>query len=402
MNEKVIKYILDGWDKTVRRTEWEGAEFNEEGTLWLPHSFVVPCDNGIFYTMYYWDTYFAARGLLLSGRYDTVADIIKNFIYMIGKYGFILHASYKKMIARESSQPAFFGMLLADYLKATGDRELFSEGLKALKKELEFWYTRRTSENGLAHYGCSDDIESYIYIYDLYVERTGLVPIGEREYAARNIYAEAESGWDFCGRFCGKCFEYNAVDLNSLLWFDETLLAKYFPDENWAQRAEARKSKMRTLMRGEDGVFYDYSYVEGKRGALISCASFFPYFVGMIDDEKGIDALLKTLELDFGLQAADKSYGNFQWGADNGWACLQLVATEALLGIGRNRDALRVAKKYVDLVDKIFADTGRLWEKYNVREGSKDAVGEYGTPEMYGWTAGVYQTLSVLIDTQSC
>jgi hypothetical protein len=69
--EKLEKYILDGWDKTVRRTDWEGAEFNEEGTLWLPYSFVVPCDNGIFKTMYYWDTYFASRGLLLSGRYET-------------------------------------------------------------------------------------------------------------------------------------------------------------------------------------------------------------------------------------------------------------------------------------------------------------------------------------------
>jgi hypothetical protein len=34
-----------------------------------------------------------------------------------------------------------------------------------------------------------------------------------------------------------------------------------------------------------------------------------------------------------------------------------------------------------------------LWEKYNVHDGSSNAIGEYGTPAMIGWSAGVYLSL---------
>ena len=53
-------------------------------------------------------------------------------------------------------------------------------------------------------------------------------------------------------------------------------------------------------------------------------------------------------------------------------------------------DALRIAKKYVEATDKLFAQTGKLWEKYNAENGELDYASEYGTPDMLGWTAGVY------------
>ena len=36
-------------------------------------------------------------------------------------------------------------------------------------------------------------------------------------------------------------------------------------------------------------------------------------------------------------------------------------------------------------------------EKYNIFDGSANAIGEYGTPEMLGWTAGVYLALKNVI-----
>ena len=38
----------------------------------------------------------------------------------------------------------------------------------------------------------------------------------------------------------------------------------------------------------------------------------------------------------------------------------------------------------------LFERTGYLWEKYNVINGSIEVASEYGTPDMLGWTAGVY------------
>ena len=52
-----------------------------------------------------------------------------------------------------------------------------------------------------------------------------------------------------------------------------------------------------------------------------------------------------------------------------------------------------IAEKYVHLVEKVFGETGNLWEKYNVVEGNVNVVTEEKMPAMMGWTAGVYLAL---------
>ncbi len=391
MKKALNAYILNGWDKTLRTTPNTDGDILDDGRLYLPYSYTVPCEENTFQSLFYWDTYFANRGLLLSGRYDIVSNNIKNFIYLIDTYGFIPNGSKKVFLNR--SQPPFFGLMLADYYKATRDEELLKDGCRALIKELEFWDTRRKSPNGLNHYSCDADEKTYLEAIELYEKRTGIIREGDREYLGKNVYAEAESGWDFCGRFGGRCYEYNAVDLNCLLYFDEIFLSRYGYGDEFYIKAKQRKEKIISLMRAEDGIFYDYCYTDGKHGKIKSCASFFPYFVGLTNDTTGIDLLLNTLELEYGLQATEHTEGNYQWGADNGWACLQLVACEGLCKCDRVGDAVRIAKKYTSLVEKCFEKTGHLWEKYNVREGSNEAIGEYGTPTMLGWSAGVYQVL---------
>lgn len=394
MNQALQQYISAGWDDTVRTITPEEAAASPDGKLYLPYPYTVPCKEDHFQSMYYWDTYFACRGLLLCGRQELVANNLRNFMHMLHTYGFIPNGSQTCFLNR--SQPPFFGMMLKSYYDATGDEQLFAEGLKALKLELSFWDTRRRAANGLNHYSCDDNTGTYLWGIGLYEERTGVIREGDRPYLGKNVLAEAESGWDFCGRFNGRCLEHNAVDLNSLLYFDEMLLATYLDGDEaatYAERARARKEKMNALLRDENGTFFDYSYATGKLSGVRSCAGFFPYFVGMDTDGAGIDALLSALELGYGLQAAEHVEGNFQWGENNGWACLQLVACEALENCGRREDARRIAEKYVALVEKCFAETGHLWEKYNVHDGSSNAVGEYGTPAMIGWSAGVYLSL---------
>lgn len=394
MNESLQQYILNGWNDTVRTITPEEAAASSDGKLYLPYPYTVPCKEKHFQSMFYWDTYFACRGLLLSKRQELVANNLRNFIYMIDTYGFIPNGSLRCFLNR--SQPPFFGMMLKSYYDAVGDEQLFADGLRALKRELEFWYTRRRASNGLAHYSCDDNEDIYLFGVRIYEERTGIIREGDKAYLGKNVFAEAESGWDFCSRFGGRCFEHNAVDLNALLYFDEMLLATYCNGdeaEEYAERARVRREKMNQLMRGKDGIFYDYSYTTGKLSGVKSCAAFFPYFVGMEDCDEGMDALLSALELNYGLQAAEKVDGNFQWGENNGWACLQLVACEALEACGRFADARRIAEKYVSLVEKCFDETGHLWEKYNVHDGSCNAIGEYGTPVMIGWSAGVYLSL---------
>lgn len=400
--EDLKAYILQKWPQTVRETPL-GSVGEEDRLIALPRPYTVPCADTHFQEMYYWDTYFTHRGLLLSGDLQTVLDNIENFIYLIDTYGFIPNGNHKSMLNR--SQPPFFGLMVRDIYRETGDKQWLARCVAALTKEYAFWESKRKSENGLSHYSSDADEARLTRTVKMYAERTGISHEDDVLYWGRNILAEAESGWDFCARFDGKCQEYNAVDLNALLWFDEQFLAFVARElgvgdgAQWEQKAAKRYEKMTKFMRGADGVYYDYSYVEQKHSAVRSAASFFPYFVGMCDTDTGVDALLDALELPFGLQAAEPVAGTaFQWGDQNGWACLQLVAVEGLLQVGRRADALRIAEKFVHTVEQTFAATGKLFEKYNVQKGNADAVSEYGTPEMMGWTAGTYLALKKILE----
>lgn len=398
LNERIAK----SWDLTTRPAI-QAEEGDPDGRLPLPYPYTVPCADGMFQCLFYWDTYFANLGLLRSGKIGQAENNLRNFIWMIRTYGYIPNGSLKRYLTR--SQPPFFGMMLRDIWEHTHNAELLNEGLDALKQELRFWNARRLAPNGLNRYSCEGDRQFYLSSLEKYEKRTGIVRSGDREYLGLNAYAEAESGWDFCGRFGGLCHEYNPVDLNSLLWFDERFLADHTEGDErkrFGERAEIRKETMLRLMRGEDGVFRDYRYTTGETGRLLSCASFFPQFTGMVRDDRGMDDLLRALELPHGLQASGPTAaGTFQWGAGNGWPCLQYAAYVALRNCGRKEDAGRIAQKYVALVERCEAGTGRLWEKYNVENGTADAVAEYETPEMYGWTAGVYQALLPVVNETS-
>lgn len=386
----ILEFIHNGWDDTVRT-----ARNTSDATLLpLPYPYTVPCKDGHFQEMYYWDTYFACRGLLLSGRTELVKNNLQNFIYLLKTYGFIPNGSRSYYLNR--SQPPFFALMVHDYYRATADRELLTDAYEALQIEHRFWMTRRLAPNGLNCYGADAADGDYPEYKALYEERVQTKLDGDTAYWGLQVLSEAESGWDFTPRFSGKCQEYNPVDLNSLLYFMEDYLGQtertlgHGDGSRWKVLAHARREKMLAVMMGEDGILYDYCYTTAQRSRIRSCASFYPYFVGMYDEPGPLTHLLCALELPHGLQAAEDCPGNFQWGRQNGWACLQLIAVEALEKAQRQEDALRIAKKYTALAESTFTATGRLWEKYNVQTGDHKAVGEYGTPEMLGWSAGVY------------
>jgi alpha,alpha-trehalase len=48
-------------------------------------------------------------------------------------------------------------------------------------------------------------------------------------------------------------------------------------------------------------------------------------------------------------------------------------------------------------VERCFAQTGHLWEKYNMLDGSVNVQNEYDMPPMLGWTFGVYETFLKLL-----
>ena len=104
--------------------------------------------------------------------------------------------------------------------------------------------------------------------------------------------------------------------------------------------------------------------------------------------------MLYSLEGEWGIYATEKTDKKYQWAYPNVWAPCQYIAAESLHRFGYEKESARIAQKYTALIEKNFAAYGKLFEKYNGVTGDIDAVSEYGTPEMLGWTAGVYLEFS--------
>ena len=395
MYEKLLTYIRENWDNTRR--------FNPEDTgikIGMPYPYTVPCIQSKFNDMYYWDTYFANKGLILHDRVQQAMFNCNNMRFLINKFGFMPNGSNYTYQYR--SQPPYLSMMVMDVYEKTQDKEWLKACYKDLLKEYKFWMTYRITESGLNRYG-SDSPAAHCTNF---IERFKRVPYetkGSAEYIAHCFEAECESGWDFSDRFEQRGLDFNPVDLNSNLYIYEKNFEKMEEilcekdGRSWAELAQNRRRLMNELMwDSETGVFRDYDYVQRRLSRTISAAGFHPYYAGLADEDKKIGAsnLLKLLEVDHGITCTpetDKLY--FQWGYPNGWAPLQWIAVVGLTNVGLEADARRLCEKYLSMVFANYEQTGHIWEKYNVVTGDLQVVNEYDMPDMMGWSAGIFTAM---------
>lgn len=396
---KIHNYINKNWVNCIRYTPNDS-----ETHIGLPYKYTVPCcDKTNFNELYYWDTYFTNKGLLLDGHIELAKSNCQNIFYLVEKFGYMPNGSCFHYLGR--SQPPYLAFMVYDIYKTENDNKWLLYALSFLKKEYEFWMKERKTPNGLNRYYANyNDEECEKFFYDVVVKR---VKINAEEYdksarikCGRHFMAEAESGWDFNPRFYGRCSDFNPVDLNSNLYFYETLL-EFIDKLNGGDGKEykaaygKRAAKMKELLWNEENkVFYDYDFVNGRRSDVISAASFQPYFVNMENiDCGGAKTLYEKLIEENGVSTTVKGYGKYQWAYPNAWAPCQLIAFDALKNAGYKKEAQSVAEKYLHTVESVYDKTGNLWEKYNATS-DETPVNEYDMPPMLGWTAGTYLYLN--------
>ncbi|NNE16076.1 MAG: trehalase, partial [Saprospiraceae bacterium] len=101
-----------------------------------------------------------------------------------------------------------------------------------------------------------------------------------------------------------------------------------------------------------------------------------------------------TLEADFlhsGGLVSTPIYSGQQWDAPNGWAPLQYMAVKGLQNYGYDELANIVKERWMSLNEKVFKNTGKMLEKYNVVDTELlSGGGEYPVQDGFGWTNGVY------------
>lgn len=389
------KYIYDNWDNVIRKN----TEDNDT-LIGLPFSYTVPCAEGTFQELYYWDTYFTNIGLIISNRIDIAKNNVDNMLYLVKRFGFMPNGN--RTYFKYRSQPPFLSEMVKDIFEKTLDTVWLAEAYKTLKTEYDFWQGYRTTSTKLNRY--FGQLKTFKESAPDICDRMGMAlpdNDAECELLGQSFYSIGESGWDCSSRFTMYSQNIIPVDLNSLLYGMENNMAEFSKilklndTDMWLNRADKRLELMNKIMWDEKiGAFCDYDFVNQNKRTLVSTAMFYPMLFGASSkaQTKSAVKLLEKLEFKYGVSACENRNDilNLQWDYPNGWACQQYIVIKALAENGYIEDAIRIAKKYATLVEKVFEETGHLWEKYNVVTGEVSVNREYETPTMMGWSAGVY------------
>ena len=396
--QKVREYIEMRWSASIAQPGSLRADAYP-----LPYPFVTPSDSGVFNgIMFYWDSFLASRGLILCDRPQDARSTVENMLWLVNTLGFV--PNYTQTDGMYRSQPPLLAWMVQQSYLAQPDEDFLARGYAAVKKEHAFWMHNRAATHGLNRYFHSAPRE-YLTEFSLAMqERLRItVPAEETESFGLHKLAEAESGWDFCPRFDARCADFAPVDLNSILYSMELLLARWaeklVPAEaqGWRDAATARKEAMnRYLLDPETGVFYDYDFVNDRRSPVLSAASFLPLMVGLATPEQAAAAVqlaLPLLQTEHGILTCAKQENmplTYQWNWPNGWAPLQFFVHQGLLRFGYTAQAEQLRRGWILLLVEQLENTGRLWEKYNVLTGTLEVSDEYEMPVYLSWIAGSF------------
>ena len=415
-NKSVVEHIESLWPVLTRE-----PDIRKGSLIPLPYPYIVP--GGRFGEIYYWDSYFTMLGLQVSGKTDMVESMVNNFSYLIDTLGYIPNGNRSYFIGR--SQPPFFSLMIRLLSEEKG-KDILVKYLPQLEKEYQFWMKgtdELTETNNTLHHAVKlkdDEIlnrywdenntprpESYRDDVEL-SHQSGQKP----ETLFRHIRGGAESGWDFSSRWFKEkdsfasihTTEIIPVDLNCLVYHLEQTIAvayhhlhKIKMAEQYKQLAEKRKAAIQHYCWNEEnGFYFDYDFIEEEQKQSFTLAGVAPLFfkVATAEQAKQVATVLAKFFLQPGGVVTTLETTGQQWDAPNGWAPLQWMTIKGLENYGLNDLASEIAKRWIKLNDDVYKRTGKMMEKYNVRDTALEAGGgEYPGQDGFGWSNGVLLAL---------
>ncbi|UJH67317.1 alpha,alpha-trehalase TreF [Allomuricauda sp. SCSIO 65647] len=418
----MYEHIENMWDKLARGPD---TLIPYSSRIPLPHRYVVP--GGRFQEIYYWDSYFTIEGLLAANKKQLAKSMVDNFAFLLDSIGFIPNGTRDYFLTR--SQPPFFGVMVSTL--AQEDKNMLVHYLPEMAKEYKFFMAHDSIEGpygadqhvvlmtggGLLnrYWDKGNTARPEAYKEDLHLASEKNTQ-AEKERLYRDLRSAAESGWDFSSRwYLEEDFASTGttsivpVDLNCLLYHLETQLAaasRLKGDEeiadHFAKLAGQRKNLIRKqLWNEEKGFFMDFNFETKAHTPHLTLAGAFPLFFGIADQEqaeKVKNMLMETFLKDGGLVSTLNHSGQ-QWDAPNGWAPLQWMAVKGLLAYGYEEEAREIMERWLALNEKVFKNTGKMMEKYNVEDLSLlSGGGEYETQDGFGWTNGVALGFKRILD----
>ena len=388
--------------------------------LLLPRPYLVP--GGRFREVYYWDSYFTMLGLREAHRTTLIRNMTDNFAYLLNRYGFIPNGNRTYYLTR--SQPPFFSLMVQLLAQEQGDSVLVRYQPQLLR-EYAYWMagadslkpgtaTRRVmrmpgGELLNRYWDESTEPREESYGIDVDAARKTTRPPSQ---FYRDVRAAAASGWDFSTRWFGadgtlgsiRTTELVPVDLNCLLLALEETVARSYTAQGqstaartWQQKAKKRRSAIQRYNWNKAvGWFTDYDFTQKRPAAIRTMAGVYPLAFGVATARQA-SQVAAGLKADFlkdgGLLTTLNTSGQ-QWDAPNAWAPLQYMAVQGLTRYNHKPLADTITVRWVRLNTRVFQQTGKLLEKYNVTDTHLPAGGgEYPLQDGFGWTNGVLLNL---------
>lgn len=422
------KNVIGIWSILGRKVDPDVAKQPQQSSLiYVPNGFIVP--GGRFKELYYWDSYWIVRGLIISNMLETARGIIENLLYFVEKFGYMPNGSRIYYIGR--SHPPLLTAMVASYFKATGDLAWLEKHVPTVEKELQYWLDNKKREvevNGqkyvLLRYMANEKClgprpESY---FEDYTNAKRLQNDKLRENFYLQIKSAAESGWDFSSRWfvsatdskLGNLTDLRTtsilpVDLNAIFAgalelvgdFRSHLKDRREAEKWWSLAKYWRNAIANVLWDENDGVWYDYD-MDAKafrKHFFPSCVT--PLWAGAIDVDLApkyasrlVRYLLSSGALEFpgGVPTSILNSGE-QWDYPNAWPPLQSFL---ILGLDKSGydEAQRLAKEMAKLWLRANYIGYNIWqkmfEKYSaIQPGHEGTGGEYIVQDGFGWTNGV-------------
>jgi len=415
--DDVVTHIKKMWPVLKRNPD---KEVPGSSLLPLPYGYIA--QTGRSREIYYWDSYFIMLGLKESGEIKTIRDMLGNFAYLIETYGHIPNGNRSYYLSR--SQPPFFSCMVELLAGIQGD-SIYQRFLPAM--EMEYAYFMEGADKLKA----GDAFRRVVRmkngdLLNRYWD-DGLVPRQERwredvttaEKSGRNktemykhLRAGAESGMDFSSRWFAdnkkitdiQTTDILPVDLNTLMYHLEWIIAKakLINGDETGAKLFREKAKQRSVLidkyfwNKNMSFFTDYQFKTQTQLNNISPAGIYPFcFINDKPDymsllgKKAAAVLEAKLFKEGGFVTTEYNTGEL-WDAPYGCAPLEWMTIWGLDRCGQKNLASLAAKRWIKLNTDVYKSTGKLMEKYNVTDITKESgSGENRDPDGFGWTNGV-------------
>ena len=235
-------------------------------------------------------------------------------------------------------------------------------------------------------------------------------------WLSRDFYkgdrAMRESGFDPAfryGPFSGWTHHNAPVCLNSLLYKYERDLAWMAhqlndseEEKHWNEAADVRRAAInKYLWNAQKGMYYDYDFMAGKQSTYDYLTAFYPLWAGVADVQqaKAVEANLKLFERAGGTAMSPYETG-VQWDLPYGWAPVTWLTVDGLAKAGDLPDAVRISKKFREMVKQNYECDRSIREKYDVVTASTEvnvASGYKMNVIGFGWTNAAYLKMGALI-----